>query len=637
MSLSSAKRCDMCTRLYSGFGETCADCRRAGSAEGAAQQCAECAGHFWGFGTLCAECDKCLVEGWLNFSHNGLTVPGFCRLFPTHLDAWESFDEVDAERPVATLQLAEVLSWRAIKPSGPADQPDLGFVLNFGVHKKFAYVPDGDKQAHDEWLSALRKLPIRCASPDREGGAGSRKNSAALPDSTIGEALLASELRKTSGSCCGAARVPRKSLQQSRSSIRRSVDASELPDAPAQSEDLDASAGPTLPPESECSHADTNAILHAGWLLFEHEGSLLRGYCQLHRDSLRTWRRLEDAHEGAAPEGVIRISDVLAWRPLSPADSRPRAVQGEGPAEGVVLIFGDESKKVWFDCTDSAAKWVTALQVSLVRPTEVRPSSAPPANGKRNPQIFHQNPRHGRGKREKNAYLRPTAAETSRRRSNQEAYSRSLESMLRNPVFMENVERLDFDAKKLQKTADGRAQLVGLVSHMRVRLKEAAWCARGVDWVSLFHAEDKDRSGKIDWDEFRRMCRLRLRLNERKAPDHYLRAVFQSLDDDHSGEVELEELLGFVADPVGRMLQRLRRAARTMPDWSDFVAKQDRDGSGLLEWAEFVEMCRKSFNSLDDEAQLAMVFHALDTDGSGQISFDELIALVREDEELQTE
>jgi len=367
----------------------------------------------------------------------------------------------------------------------------------------------------------------------------------------------------------------------------------------------------------------SQSLLRRGWLLFEESGgAVTRGYCQLHGDCLKTWRLPSDASNGALPIGLIPLHDVLGWR-LEPAGSRG------GQFGGCALLFGDVQKRMLFESERDAREWTAAFRSILMPP--MLPSRSPKTSGR----IFHQNPRTGASPREQNAHLRTTKAQECRQQATgEEAHLWNLKILLRNPAFVEDLERLDHDADRAKQTQEGRAQLVGLVAQMRVLMKEAAWSAKGVDWVMLFQMEDKDHSGAITWDEFRTMCRSKLRLTERRAPDRQLRAVFRSLDADQSGAIEIEELVGFLADPVGRMMQRLIKAARAMPDWEAFVAKQDRDGSGLIEWREFVEMCRRRFNILDDETQLAMVFEALDADGSGSISFGELVSLVSREGEV---
>merc|ERR1719436_1361714 len=105
-----------------------------------------------------------------------------------------------------------------------------------------------------------------------------------------------------------------------------------------------------------------------------------------------------------------------------------------------------------------------------------------------------------------------------------------------------------------------------MVEKMRSRLKAAAYTTGGKDFAKMLREQDKDHSGHISWPEFRQMCRRVLKLT---GEDAKLRAIFQSLDFDQSGDVGIDELVAFVQDPVGRIRARMRRAAESMvgDDW----------------------------------------------------------------------
>lgn len=157
---------------------------------------------------------------------------------------------------------------------------------------------------------------------------------------------------------------------------------------------------------------------------------------------------------------------------------------------------------------------------------------------------------------------------------------------------------------------------------MRVRLKGAAQFMKGADWERVITSVDADGSGQIGFPEFRKLCRGELRMAE---PDSYLRVVFESLDEDGSGEVSVEELLQYVADPGQRMRTRLKNAVESMgSDWARLLHEQDKDGSGQISFDEFRDFCRLQLKLLDHNVHLQAVFSSVDDDNSGEVSISEL-------------
>ena len=83
-----------------------------------------------------------------------------------------------------------------------------------------------------------------------------------------------------------------------------------------------------------------------------------------------------------------------------------------------------------------------------------------------------------------------------------------------------------------------------------VRLHEAfpkikggqAWDHRGSmnrNWQLLFDRLDKDKSGRLDYDEFEQAVRSELRVTD--TTDQELRALWAYVDHDRSGEVTISE------------------------------------------------------------------------------------------------
>mmetsp|Transcript_76975 Transcript_76975/g.249397 ORF Transcript_76975/g.249397 Transcript_76975/m.249397 type:complete len:809 (-) Transcript_76975:45-2471(-) len=145
---------------------------------------------------------------------------------------------------------------------------------------------------------------------------------------------------------------------------------------------------------------------------------------------------------------------------------------------------------------------------------------------------------------------------------------------------------------------------------------------------------EKDHSGKIDWFEFRQMCRRVLKID---GEDVHLFAIFQSIDADGSGEVAIEELVSFISDPVDRMRTRLRAAAeeRSPGNWAKLFEEQDEDGSGELDYTEFRAMCRGVLRVLDNDYSLRAVFKHVDSSGDGEITIEELVGFIEQGSHLE--
>jgi len=98
-------------------------------------------------------------------------------------------------------------------------------------------------------------------------------------------------------------------------------------------------------------------------------------------------------------------------------------------------------------------------------------------------------------------------------------------------VFARAVEVLDTDEET--------------IGRVKMRLRQAASIVGGHDWRQFFHDFDADGSGSIDWDEFLALCREKLHLADR---DNHLRILFDRLDEEGSGELNISILTSFIAE-----------------------------------------------------------------------------------------
>merc|ERR1719401_2145433 len=99
------------------------------------------------------------------------------------------------------------------------------------------------------------------------------------------------------------------------------------------------------------------------------------------------------------------------------------------------------------------------------------------------------------------------------------------------PKFARGVELLDTDEET--------------IIRVRMRLRQAAGIVGGTDWAQFFFDCDPDGQGQLDWDKFLSMCRDKLHLADR---DSHLRILFDRLDEDGSGELDISELINFITD-----------------------------------------------------------------------------------------
>eukprot|EP01044_Picomonas_judraskeda_P002122 COSAG03_NODE_142_length_11687_cov_11.710131_9_plen_1477_part_00 len=78
------------------------------------------------------------------------------------------------------------------------------------------------------------------------------------------------------------------------------------------------------------------------------------------------------------------------------------------------------------------------------------------------------------------------------------------------------------------------------------RLKAHSYGTSGQDPMKAFKHFDKDNSGALDFDEFRAAVRKVGHMTTEAISDDDLRALFESLDADESGDVQLDEMTSFI-------------------------------------------------------------------------------------------
>eukprot|EP00929_Paragymnodinium_shiwhaense_P033390 TRINITY_DN18340_c2_g1_i1.p1 TRINITY_DN18340_c2_g1~~TRINITY_DN18340_c2_g1_i1.p1 ORF type:complete len:1511 (-),score=466.48 TRINITY_DN18340_c2_g1_i1:362-4894(-) len=189
------------------------------------------------------------------------------------------------------------------------------------------------------------------------------------------------------------------------------------------------------------------------------------------------------------------------------------------------------------------------------------------------------------------------------------------------------------------------------------RLKATLYAKEGgVNWEEMFLQYDKSGDGELQLDEFTQAVRRELRLPRDQVSDEEVRLLFEHLDADGSGEVDIQEIQIFVADqvtaakkavmPTLEVIQRVKNRLEVCDthrggiDWIKLFKKLDTSGDGELSLVEFRSLIRKDL-LLDAREirdwEVRAVFHYLDEDGSGEVGADEFIKFIYAEEEEEKE
>ena len=114
-------------------------------------------------------------------------------------------------------------------------------------------------------------------------------------------------------------------------------------------------------------------------------------------------------------------------------------------------------------------------------------------------------------------------------------------------------------------------------------------------------------------------------------------------DQDGNGEIDINEFKTWWASEGASQLRDKHRAAAGIKEWDEYeiqkrtyekmnnmgedrlkrtFASIDEDGSGLIEWVEFIRLMRRMAPALPD-AEVKAIFGRIDADRSGEIDFEE--------------
>lgn len=84
---------------------------------------------------------------------------------------------------------------------------------------------------------------------------------------------------------------------------------------------------------------------------------------------------------------------------------------------------------------------------------------------------------------------------------------------------------------------------------------------------------------------------------------------------------------------ITRVKVRMRQAAATImgANWMKFFEEIDTDHNAVLDWDEFLLMCRTRLHLNEKESHLRILFERIDVDGSDKVSLQEIIKFVAAD------
>jgi len=136
-------------------------------------------------------------------------------------------------------------------------------------------------------------------------------------------------------------------------------------------------------------------------------------------------------------------------------------------------------------------------------------------------------------------------------------------------------------------------------------------------WRSTFDFFDLNRSGTISVDELQK-C---LAAFGQIASEDHVRALIKEVDLDESGEIDYSEFVKLMSADGAAKIDKatLERYFQSL----------DKDGSGYVTTAELRHAYTALGHGLTDE-QMDLILDRYDADGSGQLTFDEFVEVVRD-------
>jgi Ca2+-binding EF-hand superfamily protein len=164
-------------------------------------------------------------------------------------------------------------------------------------------------------------------------------------------------------------------------------------------------------------------------------------------------------------------------------------------------------------------------------------------------------------------------------------------------------------------------------------------------WEDVLEVLDEDNNGKVSWPEIEAFIKEMEQQYGEKMPKDMkkeIKNMFDMVDTDGSGEIDKAEFEAAVA-AHGALGQKTRRSFKKLvqmkakqgaPSWEDVLSVLDTDGSKTVSWEEivaFIKQIEKEHGvkiSQKDKQAIKAAFEQVDADGSGDIDKKEFEAAV---------
>mmetsp|Transcript_24320 Transcript_24320/g.30161 ORF Transcript_24320/g.30161 Transcript_24320/m.30161 type:complete len:126 (-) Transcript_24320:119-496(-) len=100
-----------------------------------------------------------------------------------------------------------------------------------------------------------------------------------------------------------------------------------------------------------------------------------------------------------------------------------------------------------------------------------------------------------------------------------------------------------------------------------------------------------------------------------------IRQTFRLFDENNDGNIDEKEL-GNVFRSLGQHY--------TQAELAEMIAEIDSDGSGVIEFSEFLQLMRRRMRDTDTEEEMVEAFKVFDRDGDGLICLKDLKQVMRQ-------
>ena len=170
-------------------------------------------------------------------------------------------------------------------------------------------------------------------------------------------------------------------------------------------------------------------------------------------------------------------------------------------------------------------------------------------------------------------------------------------------------------------------------------------------WAEVLEELDADASGTVSLDEIIAFIKQIAKEHDYKLTKDDLKQVkevFKMVDTDGSGEIDKAEFeaameaAGALGQKSRKLFAQVRKGKGGAPSWEDVLEVLDADASGTVSWDEivaFIKEVEKEHDfkvSKEDKKAIKAAFEQVDADGSGDIDKAEFEAAVAAMEGLAT-